>query len=97
MPVVRRRCRDYNVLVQTAYDLYRFELLKNGRYALPKDPAEELKIFSQLSKLYSADPWPEGGARALTSRVMANTTYDGKSNEADGVIAAIRRRFRRSP
>ncbi|WP_434442209.1 hypothetical protein [Lentzea sp. E54] len=90
---------DYNVLIQTAYDLYRFELLKNGRYPLPKDPAEELATFTRLSKLYTADPWREGGARALTSRVMAGTGYDDNDDdsETDGVIAAIRRRFRRNP
>ncbi len=89
---------EYNMFIQTAYDLYRFELLKSARYPLPKDPYDELKTFTALSKLYSADLHSEGGAHALTARIMHSVPYDTGEEEKDTkIIAAIWRRLRRNP
>jgi hypothetical protein len=57
---------DFSMLLQTAYDLHRFDLLKALHYQLPADNDEEMIAFDEISKLFGMDP-NQGPAEAAGS------------------------------
>lgn len=87
---------EYGVFIKTAYDLYRFELLKAARLPLPKDPTEELATFIMLSNLYSKTTTAFGGAHGLALLTLLNTAYDSEKKD-EIVIAGRRKRIRKNP
>lgn len=87
---------EYGVFIKTAYDLYRFELLKSARLPLPKDPVEELATFTVLSNLYSKSTTAYGGAHGLALLTLQSTAYDSEKKD-EIVIAGRRKRIRKNP